>query len=196
MATRRNQHRIAGGGTAMASEDPTRVLSIVALPLPSKKAIEIAIVFEQREKVAKLLQRLEREYRSSAVQLAHDIAGEAVETFNFVNFVGKWKPVSDRVEQIRSVLGSFLLTLDHLIASYENEHAEEVLQVLEKKRDELEMTLKEQNIETGEITRRIDDIQRKISDIQKKLPTLPTATQSTATPAQSRERPPTSGSKT
>ena len=86
------------------------------------------------------------------MQLACDIAGEEIERFNFPNFVSTWKPLADRAEETRSALRSFLLTLDHLITSYENEHAEELLQVLEKKRDELEMTLKEPNVETEEIT--------------------------------------------
>jgi hypothetical protein len=180
----------------MTSEDLARVPSIVALPLPSEKAIEIAIVIEQREKVAKLFHKLEGVYRASAVKLARDIAGEEIEKFNFPNFVSKWKPLADRFEETRSVLSSFLLTLDHLIATYENECAEELLQVLEKKRDELEMTLKEQNIETDEITRRLVDIQQKISEIAKRLPASPAAYQSTAAPTQSRQQPPTSESKT
>jgi hypothetical protein len=180
----------------MTSEDLVRVPSIVALPLPSEKAIEIAIVFEQREKVAKLFHKIEAEHRARAVQLACDIAGEEIEKFNFPNFVSNWKRSAGQSEETRSVLSSFLLMLDQLITGYENEHAEELLQVLEKKRDELEMTLKEQNTETEEITRRLAGIQQKISEVAKRVPAPQAAHQSTIAPTQSRRQPPTSESKT
>jgi hypothetical protein len=180
----------------MTSVELARVPSIVALPLPAEKASEIAIVFEQREKIANLFRTLEVEYRARAVQLAYDIAGEAIERFNFPHFVSTWKPLADRAEETRSALGSFLLTLDHLITSYENEHAEEMLQVLEKKRDELEMTLKEQTSETEEITRRLVGIRQKIAEIAQRVSASQAASQSTEAPTQSHEQLPTSESKT
>jgi hypothetical protein len=179
----------------MTSEALARVPSMVALPLPPDKATEIAIVFEQREKVAQLFRKLEGEYRASAVQLACDIAGEEIDKFNFPNFVSKWKPLADRSEEIRNTLSSFLLTLDQLMTSYENEHAKELLQVLEKKRDELEMALKAENVDTEEITRRLIDIRQKISEIAKKVPASQAAPQSTAAPTQRRQQTPTSESK-
>jgi DNA repair exonuclease SbcCD ATPase subunit len=178
----------------MTSEELVRLPSLVALPLPAEKVIEIAIVFEQREKIAKLFRTLEGEYRARAVQLACDIAGAEIERFNFPNFVSTWKPLADRAEETRSVLGSFLLTLDQLITSYENEHAEEMLQVLEKKRDELEMTLKEKNVETDEITRRLVGIRQKISELAQRVSASQAASQSTVAPTQSHQQLPTSES--
>jgi len=180
----------------MASQDPVRMLAPVTGPSQPEPASEIAIVFEQREKVANLFQRLASEHRSSAVQLARDMAGEEIEKFNFVAFVGKWKPVADRVEEVRSVLSSFLLMLDQLMATYESEQAEALLPVLEKKRDELEKTLREQHTEAAEITRRLDDIQQKIADIAKRLPASQAASPSTGAPTQRRQQPPTPESKT
>src|SRR5262245_13296753 len=143
MATRRRRYRRAGGVPAITSAELARVPSLVVLPWPPEKAMEIAIVFDQREKVAKLFRKLEEEYRASAVKLACDLAGYAIDEFNFPNFVSTWGPLAARSEETRSALSSFLLKLDQLMTSYENEHTEELLHVLEKKRDELEMTLNE-----------------------------------------------------
>jgi hypothetical protein len=196
MARRRIRHRTSRRGIAMTSAERARVPSTVALPLPAEKASEIAIVLEQREKIANLFRRLEGEYRARAVQLAYDIAGKEIEQFNFPNFVSQWKPLADQSEETRSALSSFLLTLDHLITSYENEHAEELLRVLEKKRDELEMTLKEPNSETEEITRRLVGIRQKISELTKRVTASQAASQSTVAPTQSHPQLPTSESNT
>jgi hypothetical protein len=196
MATRRRRYRRARGATAITSAELAGVPSLVALRWPPEKAMEIAIVFEQREKVAKLFRKLEEEYRASAVKLACDIAGDEIDKFNFANFVSTWGPLAARSEETRSALSSFLLTLDHLMTSYENEHTEELLQVLEKKRDELEMTLKEPNVDPEEITRRLVAIRQKISELTKRVAASQGASQSTEGPTQSHEQPPTSESTT
>lgn len=196
MATRRRRYRRAGGATAITSAELARVPSLVAQPWPPEKAMEIAIVFEQREKVAKLFRKLEEEYRAYAVKLACDIAGDAIDEFNFTNFVSTWGPLAARSEETRSALSSFLLTLDHLMTSYENEHTEELLRVLEKKRDELEMTLKEPNVDTEEITTRLVAIRQKISDLTKRVTASQAASQSTEAPTQSHEQLPISESTT
>ena len=180
----------------MTSAELARIPSIVALPLPAEKASEIAIVFDQREKIANLFRTLEGEYRARAVQLAYDIAGADIERFNFPYFVSTWKPVADQAEETRGALASFLLTLDHLITSYENEHPEEMLQVLEKKRDELEMTLQEQNDETEEITRRLVALRQKIAELAKRVSASQAASQGTVAPTQNQEQLPTSESPT
>jgi hypothetical protein len=82
------------------------------------------------------------------------------------------------------------------MTSYENEHAEELLRVLEKKRDELEMTLKEPNVDAEEITTSLVAIRQKISELTKRVTAPQAASQSTVTPTQSHEQPPTSESTT
>jgi hypothetical protein len=104
--------------------------------------------------------------------------------------------VADRVEEVRSVLSSFLLMLDQLMATYESEQAEALLPVLEKKRDELEKTLRGQHTEAADITRRLEDLQQKIADIAKRLPAAPAASPSPGAPTQRRQQPPTPESKT
>jgi phage shock protein A len=82
------------------------------------------------------------------------------------------------------------------MTSYENEHTEELLRVLEKKRDELEMTLKESNVDTEEITPRLVAIRQKISELTKRVTASQAASQSTEAPTQSHEQLPTSESPT
>jgi hypothetical protein len=171
----------------MTRAEVARVPSLVALSWPPEKAMEIAIVFEQREKVAKLFRKLEEEYRASAVKLACDIAGDEIDKFNFANFLSTWGPLAARSEETRNALSSFLLTLDQLMTSYENEHPEELLRVLEKKRDELEMTLNEQSVETEEITTRLVAIRQKISELTKRVTASQATSQSTVEPTESHQ---------
>jgi hypothetical protein len=188
MPRNRKRKRIIKGETAMASEDPTRALTRV--PQASDKATEIRTVVEALDKAPGIIHKLSSEFRSEAVRVTREVAGQEAERFDFDHFVSTWKPVAERFQERRTLLEAFFSQLPELLTSYEAEDAAELLGVLEQQRNAWEKIRQEQNSETEEISRKIAEIELRISDIQRKL-YASQAAQSTAAPPSYREEPPT-----
>jgi len=175
----------------MASADLTHALTSV--PQAPDKATEIRTVLDALDKAPGISRKLSREFRSEVVRVTREVAGQDAEKFDFGNFVSKWKPVAEQFQERQTLLRSFFMRLDECITSYADEDAEALLHVLEQKRYEWEKLRQEQNIETEEITKKIDAIQQKIFEIRGKLHASEAA-ESTVVHPYDQEQPPTSES--